>query len=522
MQQGDIRAVGKEIHRTGGVDVIDVAGGAGATGIGGVEARVRQARVVVHVVQRQIGAVVEPVGVVVQLDAVLAPGARFPVGQALDGGGAVGDAGQRIVLRRAEVVRVQRRLAEAGVDELADVVGAHRQAGEVGARGLHLDRLPFELVEAFHRGVFQRLEAEVDHVDRGEEFLHLAADAEHIVGVDRIGLVDAVQHQGGALAPVHQLPADLEGDGLVCGEGNRQLAVEIGVEVLDVGAGLGQGFAVGALAADVAAAAVNHEIAVAVGLTIAAVVEQGALHRTQYAADGAGEEVGDVEAAEGIAQAGGDGRHAERAGQARHMAAYLQIVLRRDFVGMGFGEIVVDEIVEVQAAGKDAETLPGQGQVGGDLGRSLEQVVFRVVQIALVAVDRSRARRVEQDLRRVDLILEQALADLVGAVGAAADIGIDVALADQVLALRLHAYADAGGEGGVEHPFHALIAAESRNGEINGLSRLPGQQAHGGNQNTPYQPQAQNALHRSSPPLRARWWARFLSFYGGQQQRRDY
>ena len=36
-----------------------------------------------HVVQRDVGAVVEPVGVVVQLDAVLAPGAGLAVGQAV-------------------------------------------------------------------------------------------------------------------------------------------------------------------------------------------------------------------------------------------------------------------------------------------------------------------------------------------------------------------------------------------------------------------------------------------------------
>src|SRR3546814_13817162 len=53
-------------------------------------------------------------------------------------------------------------------------------------------------------------------LDRREYFFDLIADAEEVIGVDRIDRVDRVEHQQGRLTPVQRLAADLE----------RQLLVE--------------------------------------------------------------------------------------------------------------------------------------------------------------------------------------------------------------------------------------------------------------------------------------------------------
>src|SRR5579885_2418995 len=126
-------------------------------------------------------------------------------------------------------------------------------------------------------------------------------------------------------------------------------------------------------------------------------------------------------------------------------------------------------------------------------------MVFAVIDVALIAVERGRARCANQDLRGIDLVAEQTLADLVRPIGPAADVGIDVALADQILAGRLLANTDAGGQGGVEHP-DEVIAAPSTQIELD-RPGSPWNQRHATDgQGEPRDPQAQNGLHRS-PPL---------------------
>jgi len=152
-----------------------------------------------------------------------------------------------------------------------------------------------------------------------------------------------------------------------------------------------------------------------------------------------------------IADQGTHRRHRESAADPPDLVH----VLRRDHIRVVFGEVVVDQVVEEQGAGEEAEVAVLQRQVRRHLQRRLEQIVLvAVVEIALVAVAGGRARCRHQVLRRKDLGAEQALA---GLERRGAHIRIEVALADQRGIGALHADADAGGKGGVEHAFHRLV-----------------------------------------------------------------
>src|SRR3546814_7283345 len=73
-------------------------------------------------------------------------------------------------------------------------------------------------------------------LDRREYFFDLIADAEEVIGVDRIDRVDRVEHQQGRLTPVQRLAADLERQLLV--ERQRHVPIEVCVEQLQVRADL--------------------------------------------------------------------------------------------------------------------------------------------------------------------------------------------------------------------------------------------------------------------------------------------
>ena len=180
-----------------------------AAGLRGEGAHVGQLRVVVHEVERELGSVVELLGVVAEREAVLAAVARLVVGQAVHRQRGGLDARQRVVLRSAQAVRVFGRAAEVHVGLVHGVVGAdHVAQVEEAARRGRFHRPPFELVVALDRGVLERLEARVGHRHRREHFLHLEADAPEVGGRHRLRLVDGVDHQQGRLAPVHDLAAE--------------------------------------------------------------------------------------------------------------------------------------------------------------------------------------------------------------------------------------------------------------------------------------------------------------------------
>src|SRR3546814_15890086 len=81
---------------------------------------------------------------------------------------------------------------------------------------------------------------------------------------------------------------------------------------------------------------------------------------------------------------------------------------------MGFIEIVVDEVIEVEPAAVEAEVAPVQRQVLRDLGDGLRQVALVVVDVAIVAAHRVGAGQAAESYGGINLIAEQTLAGLVG------------------------------------------------------------------------------------------------------------
>ncbi len=409
-------------------------------------------------VEREVRAVIDSVGVIIELDAELPPGLGIPVGQAVDGKAGRRQGRQHVVEQLALALRVLRGIAEAGVDAAARVVTADVQIGKIGTGRWRLGWFPFQLVIALDGEVVERAEAEIHHVDRNEVLLDLGADAVEVVGVDRIGGVDAVDHQRGALAPVDQLAANLEAQ--VMAFPQRQLAEEVAVEILQVGAGLAQHFSIGALTAHTAARPVEapaHPAQVRHQRRQPQAVEDRVrqpCNRLEYAFQRTGQ--GGAGAADDAVQ--------DR--QRRSHPAHLVDVPRGDFVRMGLREVVVDHVVEKQGPGEDAEVAVLQGQILGHLERRLEnRTLAAIVEIAILAVDTGRTRSRSQVRRGKCLRTEQSLA---GLIGRRAHLRIDGALGDQVLAWALHADTDAAGECGIEHALHGVIRQRRLKAEIQG------------------------------------------------------
>ena len=436
---------------------------------GRVGADVGQLRVVVHEVHAQLGAAVEPFRVVLQGDAELvgeAEAVGLAVLQALDVERGVGETGQRVVEQAPGAVLVLRRTAEADRHEVAGVVGAEVGEGEVGTRRRDLHRLPFELVVGLDGGALEGLEAAEQRGLRGEHLFHREAGAQEVVGVDRLRLVDRVDHQQGGLAPVDGLAAELPGQLLL--QGQRRLAVDHRVEQLQALADLAERRVLAALAlhhptrtVDDAAGGAGHRVAVAAGLGI--VARQAVV-------------------------VGGRGNR-----------AHVEVVLAGDAVGVVLGEVVVDEVVEVDAAREEAEVAVAEREVLRELQRRLGEVVATVVEIAVVEVVGERTRHFREPRRRIALGAEQALAGLVqrAPVGQApADVGIEIGLADQVRRGLLHAHLHAGGDGGIEHRVDAVLAEGHL--ELDG-----GRRSRQNGQGDPQPTLPQIAAHALSPQLRS-------------------
>ena len=85
---------------------------------------------------------------------------------------------------------------------------------------------------------------------------------------------------------------------------------------------------------------------------------------------------------------------------------HLVHVLPCDAIGVVFGEIVVDEIVEVQPAREEPEATVREAQILRDLGDGLHRIALAVIQVAVVIVHAVLPRRGGQVLRWINLILE--------------------------------------------------------------------------------------------------------------------
>ena len=232
----DVVADAEKFAGVRSIDTFGIAGGPRTAGVGGDEAHVGQARVVAHVVEAELGTVVEVLGVVLEGESVLSGVFRRLVRGPLEIGGGRCDQRKRIVQKIPDLVRIVRRATEAEVEVVAHVVGAGVDRREIGPRRRDLQRLPFILVDQFERGIVERIEAQAEHADRFEHFLDRHADTVEIVGVRRIPLVDAVDRDQRAFAPVDRLAADLERDRIVLDQVDR--AGDVEVQQLQVGAGL--------------------------------------------------------------------------------------------------------------------------------------------------------------------------------------------------------------------------------------------------------------------------------------------
>ncbi len=365
------------------------------------EARVRQARVIVHVVEAELGSVVELFGVVLQRYTILPGRIGFVVLQAFDRGRSVGHARQRVVQRECEPFGILGRAAEVHIGIVDCIVDANNVRQRIHrSGGRRFQRLPFELIERFEGRVIERLERERDHVQRREDLLDLVANAVVVVGVDRIGLIQRIQCLQQGLAPVDQLTPDLETELLLVPQRDR--TKEIRIKQLYFGTNLAQQFAALAVTVDRRALAV----------------------------------LGDA--------------------QRRIRGHKVSLVGRVELVRMIFSEIGVDPVVVVQPLGEKAEVAVGQREILGDLGQSRRQIALVIVPVAIVVVRTELPRRHGQRRRWMALIAEQALA---GLVQAAADVRIDVRLAQIVRVPVLHANCSAHHDRTVEYALDCFIVA---------------------------------------------------------------
>lgn len=147
MDERNVRAGRQKREQVGRIDAERVALRASAARLRGVEARDRQARVIVHEVEPDLDAGADRLEVILERHAELSARAWASVGYAVDVRGGIAEPGQRRVERASELLRVFGDVAGADADRIDRIARADVEIGEIAARRDGFDAFPFELVE---------------------------------------------------------------------------------------------------------------------------------------------------------------------------------------------------------------------------------------------------------------------------------------------------------------------------------------------------------------------------------------